>query len=104
MSPAVELHLSLILFLPWFAVLGALYWLFPRAPRHRARRLFDAAMLLLALALSVWAMRFGYLHADQTTSKIWKQVLATLAAYGAFLGVLGAALTLRHRLWRGQTD
>jgi hypothetical protein len=31
-SPAVELHLSLILFLPWFAVLGALYWLFPHAP------------------------------------------------------------------------
>ncbi len=104
MNPAVELHLSLILFLPWFAVLGALYWLFPRAPRHRARRLFDAAMLLLALALSVWAMRLGYLHADQATSKIWKQVLATLAAYGAFLGVLCAALALRHRLWRGNVS
>mgnify|MGYP000163768309 CR=1 FL=1 len=28
--------LSLLLFLPWFCVMGALYWWFPRQPRHRA--------------------------------------------------------------------
>ena len=32
--------LSLLLFLPWFCVMGALYWWFPRQPRHRTRTLF----------------------------------------------------------------
>ena len=27
--------LSLLLFLPWFLLLGSLYWLFPRQPRTR---------------------------------------------------------------------
>jgi hypothetical protein len=52
--------LSLLLFLPWFAVLGGLYWLFPRAPRPPARRRFDAIVLLLALVLSVAGMHWGY--------------------------------------------
>ena len=34
MNPFVELNLALILFLPWFAILGVLYWMFPRQPRH----------------------------------------------------------------------
>ncbi len=34
MAPAVELNLALLLFLPWFAILGTLYWWLPRQPRH----------------------------------------------------------------------
>jgi hypothetical protein len=33
--------------------------------------------------------------ADAGTGPIWKQVLATLVAYGAFLGALLAAVALR---------
>ncbi|KAF1013528.1 MAG: hypothetical protein GAK31_03678 [Stenotrophomonas maltophilia] len=43
--------LSLLLFLPWFLLLGSLYCLFPRHPRSRRRRLFDTAILALALLL-----------------------------------------------------
>src|SRR3546814_16089954 len=40
MSPQIELNLGLILFLPWFLILGVLFWLFPRQQRHWRRRLF----------------------------------------------------------------
>lgn len=96
MSAGVELHLSLILFLPWFAILAVLYWVFPRRRPGVASRSVDAAVLLVSLLLSVWAMRWGFLNADPEAGAIWKQVLATLTAYGAFLLVLGAAWT-----WRG---
>ena len=48
MNPFVELNLALILFLPWFAILGVLYWMFPRQPRTASRKLFDGVALLLA--------------------------------------------------------
>lgn len=93
-------HLALILFLPWFAVLGALFWLFPRQPRHAARRGFDVAVLLAAAVLSFLGMRWGYLGASPEAGAIWKQVLACLVAYGAFLAVLGLAWSLRARWLR----
>lgn len=100
MSHDVELHLALILFLPWFAVLGGLYWLFPRQPRTPARRLYDAGVLLTAGALSVAGMRWGFLHADPQAEAIWKQILATLVAYGGFLGIVALAIGLRALLFR----
>ena len=51
--------MSLLLFLPWFLLLGSLYWLFPRQPRTRRRRLFDGTTLLLAFALSIASMLWG---------------------------------------------
>lgn len=93
-------YLSLILFFPWFAVLGALFWLFPRAPRRGGRVVFNLAVLLLALVLSVVAMRWGYITADPSAGAIWKQVLATLLAYGAFLAVLAIAWPLRAKFLR----
>jgi hypothetical protein len=93
-------YLALILFLPWFAVLGALFWLFPRQPRHAARRGFDVAVLLAAAVLSFLGMRWGYLGASPEAGAIWKQVLACLVAYGAFLAVLGLAWPLRARWLR----
>jgi len=89
--------LSLLLFLPWFVLLGALYWLFPRQPRNAARRGFDAVALLMAFVLSIVAMLWGH-HVGVVQSDagpIWRQVLAVLYAYGAFLAVLVAAILLR---------
>lgn len=97
-------YLTLLLFLPWFALLGALYWCYPRRPRPAARRAFDAAVLVLALALSIAGMRLGYADgaADPGAGPIWRQVLAVLYAYGAFLVVLAVAVPLRMRLLAGR--
>jgi hypothetical protein len=98
--------LSLLLFLPWFALLGTLYWCYPRSPRPLARRLFDTLVLVLALVLSIAGMHWGYAEgvADTGSGPIWRQVLAVLYAYGAFLAVLALAVPLRMRLmarrWR----
>lgn len=90
-------YLALILFLPWFLLLGTLYWVFPRQPRNLRRRFFDVTMLLIAFVLSFAGMQWGYAlgQADVGTGAIWKQVMATLVAYGAFLIVLLIALPVR---------
>jgi membrane-associated protease RseP (regulator of RpoE activity) len=96
-------YLALILFLPWFLVLGALFWLLPRQPRNARRKAFDMATLVVALALSFAGMRVGYAlgAADLASGAIWKQVLATLVAYGAFLFALTLAVPLRG-WWLGR--
>ena len=90
-------YLALLLFLPWFLLLGALFWLFPRQPRNPRRKAFDIAALVVAFVLSFVGMQWGYALglADEGTGAIWKQVLATLVAYGAFLFVLTVAVLLR---------
>ena len=90
-------YLAIILFLPWFLLLGALFWLFPRQPRNPRRKAFDIAVLVVAFVLSFVGMQWGYAlgAADVGTGAIWKQVLATLVAYGAFLFVLTVAVLLR---------
>lgn len=100
MNPLFESNLTLILFLPWFAILGVLYWVYPRRPRGAARRGFDLAALVLAVLASWVAMRWGLVHADPQAGAIWKQVLACLTAYAAFLAVLGVAAWLRAILLR----
>ncbi|MGV8959889.1 MAG: hypothetical protein ACOH1V_05825 [Stenotrophomonas sp.] len=94
--------LSLLLFLPWFCVMGALYWWFPRQPRPRRRQWFDGAVLVLALVASIFAMHYGYAAgmADAQAGAIWRQVLAVLYAYGVFLAVMAVALLLRPALLR----
>ncbi|WP_024868721.1 hypothetical protein [Pseudoxanthomonas suwonensis] len=95
--------LSLLLFLPWFALLGALYWFYPRTPRPAARRVYDGVVLVVALLLSIAGMHWGYDigAADARSGPIWRQVLAVLYAYGAFLAVLALAIPLRMRLMAG---
>ena len=90
-------YLAIILFLPWFLLLGALFWLFPRQPRNPRRKAFDIAALVVAFVMSFVGMQWGYALglADVGTGAIWKQVLATLVAYGAFLFVLTVAVPLR---------
>ena len=77
-------YLALVLFLPWFLLIGALFRLFPRQPRDAARKRFDLAALAIAFVLSFVGMQWGYALglADVGTGAIWKQVLATLVAYG----------------------
>jgi hypothetical protein len=99
-NPTVEFNLTLILFLPWFLILGALFWCYPRQPRGPVRRGFDLAALVLAALASWFAMRWGLLHADPAAGAIWKQVLACLTAYAAYLAVLGAAWWQRARWLR----
>jgi hypothetical protein len=96
--------LSLLLFLPWFALLGALYWFYPRTPRPVGRRAFDTVVLALSLVLSIAGMHWGYRMgaADHGSGPIWRQVLAVLYAYGAFLAVLSLAIPLRMRLMAGR--
>jgi hypothetical protein len=98
MSPQVQLHLALILFLPWFAILGGLFWFYPRAPRTPARRAFDIASLAVAVIAFVVAIRWGHAIAEPTGSagNIWRQVVATATGYGVFLAVMTLAFFLRR--------
>ena len=100
MSAQTQIVLPLLLFLPWFAILGALYCLFPRNPRNSARRWFDAAVLVCSAIASYIGMRWGFETATATGGAIWKQVLATLVTYAAFLAVLVTAALLRARIFR----
>lgn len=104
MNRLVELNLALILFLPWFAILGTLFWLYPRRPRPRpkARKWFDAAALALALLAFVLAMYRGHAWADPGYGRMWQQIVATAVAYGAFLGVLAVAFWWRRRWLRSR--
>jgi predicted MFS family arabinose efflux permease len=87
--------LAFFLFLPVFAILGVLYVAYPRQPRGGARLVADLGALVVAAALSVVAMRAGFAFGAGIGGPIWKQILATLFAYGAFLASLGVALVLR---------
>ncbi|HVI60399.1 MAG TPA: hypothetical protein VM619_16210 [Luteimonas sp.] len=102
MNPQVEFNLGLILFLPWFAILGALFWIFPRQPRHALRRLFDLASLALATAAFVWSLHWALAYADPAQGRMWGQILATSVGYGVFLAALLVAVLVRRLLWGGR--
>jgi TRAP-type C4-dicarboxylate transport system permease small subunit len=72
--------LAFILFLPAFAVLGALYVLFPRRPRGSLRMIADVLVLLATAACSLWAMRRGFAGALETGGAMWAQIFASLVA------------------------
>lgn len=99
MNTLFESGLAFLLFLPSFAIMGALYWWFPRRPRNASRRIADALAVLVACGASIVAMRWGFANAGGD-GRIWPQVLATLLAYGVFLAVLGLAIPVRARWLR----
>lgn len=99
MNPLVELNLALILFIPWYAILAVLFWLFPRQPRTFARKAFDTASLVLATSLSALGMYWSIDTADPQ-HHMWQQVLATTVSYGVFLGVMTLAMVVRWRWLR----
>ena len=93
--------LALVLFAPWFALLGWVYWSFPRAHVvSPARRRFDVAVLAFALVATIAAMLVAYRMPWANTGSLWPQVIATLAAYHAFLLVLGVGWFVRGRRFR----
>lgn len=97
MNPVIAVNLSLILLLPWYLVLGIVYWRTRPRPASAAQRVFDAASLLFALAAAAASGWWSMHHADPAAGAIWKQVLASLIGYGAFLLVLTVAFFLRRR-------
>lgn len=95
MNLASQPDLALWLFAPWFLILAALYWLYPRQPRHAARRWFDTVALLVALASFVLTLHWSHGYADRHYGALWPQILATVVGYGAFLAVLVIAMAVR---------
>lgn len=102
MSPLVEVNLALILFLPWFLILGTLFWLFPRQPRNAARRVFDTVSLLASSAIFVFGVQWAHASADPSYGRMWKQVFATSVGYGLFLAAMTLAFFLRRAWLRRQ--
>lgn len=100
MNPLVELNLALLLFLPWFAILGALYWWYPRRPRHRARVVFDVVALLASLLAFLLSIHWAHANADPAHGRMWRQVLAVAIGYGVFLATLATAFLVRRRWLR----
>jgi uncharacterized membrane protein len=98
MNETVQLNLAFILFLPWYAILGVLYWVFPRRPRTLGRWCFDVISLGTATIATVASTQWSFRTADVSIDPIWPQVLATAVSYGVFLGVMTAAVFLRRRL------
>lgn len=90
--------LALILFAPWFVILAALYWWYPRRPRDPKRRAFDVSAILLAFAGCLLSLQWSFGFADRAYGHLWPQILATSVGYGVFLAVLGGAFWLRRRL------
>ena len=99
MNPLVEANLTLILFLPWFLILAALFWLWPREPRGLRRRLYDVVALLASLAAFVASLYWAQDIADPAHGRMWKQILATALGYGVFLGALLVAVLVRAALF-----
>ena len=97
MNPLVELNLALILFIPWFAILGVLFWIYPRRPVRAGRRLFDVASLVLAIVAACIGMYWSMANGDPGYGHMWKQVLASTLSYGAFLLVMTGAFLVRRR-------
>ncbi|MBS0213654.1 MAG: hypothetical protein JSR26_10820 [Proteobacteria bacterium] len=93
-------YLALILFTPWFLILGVLFWIYPRTPRPSSRKLFDALALLIAGGGSFFGMDWAYHTANTDVGALWKQIFACLVAYGVFLGVMTLAVLLRIPLVR----
>lgn len=89
--------LALILFAPWFLILSALYWLYPRQPRTATRMRFDSVALLLAFVGCLASLYWSFGWADRSHGALWPQILATSVGYGVFLAVLTGALFLRRR-------
>lgn len=100
MNPSIEANLALVLFLPWFVILGALFWVYPRQPRDGRRRLFDAVSLLVAVVAFVASLHWAQGIADRRHGEMWPQVLATSLGYGVFLAVITLAWVLRRRWLR----
>jgi hypothetical protein len=93
--------LALVLFAPWFAIIGWVFWNFPKSHAITpSRRRLDIAALVSAVVLSTIAMRWSYFLPFENAGPIWSQVIATLAGYHVFLAVLLVAFLIRRRKFK----
>ena len=90
--------LALVLFAPWFMILSALFWLYPRSPRNGARVGYDLAAIAVSLVVFVASLLWSFDHADRRPGHLWPQVLATSVGYAVFLAAMGLAFWLRPRV------
>ena len=99
MRETLEIGLAMVLFFPTFCIVSALYVAYPRQPRPPRRWLWDLLVVAAALAASIAAMVWGFRAATGIGSAIWRQLLATLLAYGAYLLVIACALLARKMIF-----
>jgi hypothetical protein len=104
MAADIQINLALILFLPAFCIVGALYWFYPRTPHGAWRRIADLCALALAAWTSVVAMHWGFRTATGVGGTLWRQVFSTLLAFGCFFGIIGAAAFIRTLLLRSRSS
>ena len=97
MHPVINHYLTVLLFLPWFAILATLFWMLPRTPRDAARRGFDIAALAVCVAVFVLSVDWAMGHADRSHGPLWPQILAVAVSYGVFLAALTVAFFVRRR-------
>lgn len=90
MNPLVELNLALILFLPWYLLVGWIFWRWRGQKQSDARKLLVALVISGALAAAAVSGIWAYRYADPSVGAIWKQILACVIGYWAFLSVLVA--------------
>ncbi len=100
MNPTVESVLAFILFFPVFAIIAVLYCVYPRSPRSALRLFMDLVVLVVAAWLSILAMRWGFAAATGVAGQLWRQIVASLLAYGVFLAIVCIALPLRALVFR----
>jgi hypothetical protein len=92
--------LAIVLFLPWFAIIGFAYWHLPLGlPRPVPRRVFDITALLLGIGVASIAALVAMTIQWQDAGRIWPQVAAVLFAYAAFLTIVLLAAGIRQRIW-----
>lgn len=97
MNPLVELNLALILFLPWYLLLGWLHWRLTTRGADGRRKLVSLGVLVAAFIAAGFAGTWAFHRADPGAGAIWKQVLASAVGYGAFLAVLAPAFLMLRR-------
>lgn len=105
MNAALAPHLALILFLPWYAVVGWFFWRLQTREPHVGRKLAVLVIIALSLVAAGLAGLWAYDIADRSVGAIWKQVLASAVGYAAFLSILLAGfLMLRSFVAASQRD
>lgn len=101
-------YLAIMLLAPWLLILCWGYWAFPKSlPRVATRRVFDGAVVLLAMIVAAQCAVIGFDQVappgvdgfGRASGAIWQQVLPALYGYGGFTAVLLPAMLLRHLLW-----
>ena len=90
MNAIVELNLALILFMPWYLLLGWLFWRVRARGASSARKFVALAIRLASMVAAGTTGVWAYGIADTSSGMIWRQILACVVGYWAFLVVLAA--------------